>query len=169
VEKGKALETLERAVSHRATWGTLSRLGAAQYSVGAYEDALATLTRAQKIRHDIGLESGPGIQGLRAMALHQLGRDKEANAVMQQLRSVFERWFSIQHRLFRPRLRTVIKAEKLFAGQDSTLLSIWELIEEDRLDEASELIEKARQSEDADYVNRMEGAIKLLEVLRKRQ
>ena len=99
------------------------------------------------------------------MALKQLGRDKEANAVMQQLRSGYESW--AEQTLFRPGLRErVIEAEKLFAGEDSTLLSIWELIEEDRLDEASELIEKARQSKDADYVNRMEGAIKLIEALR---
>ena len=44
-----------------------------------------------------------------------------------------------------------------------------ELIERVKLDEASELIEQARQSKDADYVKRMEGAIKLLEALRKRQ
>jgi len=59
----------------------------------------------------------------------------------------------------------VIEAEKLFARGDNTLLSMWELIEEEKLDEASELIEKARQSKDADYVCRMEGAIKLIEAL----
>ncbi len=60
----------------------------------------------------------------------------------------------------------MIEAEKLFARGDNTLLSIWELIEENKLDEASELIEKARQSKNADYTDRLEGAIKLIEALR---
>jgi hypothetical protein len=59
--------------------------------------------------------------------------------------------------------------EEYFAGEDRTLLSIWDLIEENKLDEASELIEKARQSKNADYVNRMEGAIKLIEALRNQK
>jgi len=166
VERRKALETLERVGGggYLPNWG----IGGALYRAGAYEDALATLARAQKAAHDIGTESHPGVDALRAMALKQLGRDKEANAVMQQLRSRFG-WFSAERRLlfvFRRALRLVIEAEKLFARGDSTLLSIWELIEEDKLDEASELIEKTRQSKDADYVNRMEGAIKLIEALR---
>jgi hypothetical protein len=101
-----------------------------------------------------------------AMALHQLGRDKEANAALQRLRSGFERWFSAKSLpYFGIRLDVVIAVEKFFAGEDRTLLSIWELIEEDKLDEASGLIEKARQSKNADYIDRLEGAIKLLEVL----
>jgi tetratricopeptide (TPR) repeat protein len=186
VEKRKALETLERAVSYdsRRPW-PLVFLGAAHYRLGVYEDALATLTRAKKIQDDIiddiGVEPGlaiyygpgPTNNAFSAMALHQLGRDKEANAILQQLRSGFERWFSAEDPLFGPPFRIrgpslelIIEVERLFARGDSTLLSIWEHIEENRLDEASELIEKERQSKNADYVSHMEGAIKLIEALR---
>ena len=100
------------------------------------------------------------------MTLYQLGREKEAKAALQKVRGGFDEWFSLGGSYFGALLKLVVEVEKLFAGQDSTLLSIWELIEENKLDEASELIEEARQSKDADYVGRMEGAIKLLEVLR---
>ena len=40
----------------------------------------------------------------------------------------------------------MIEVEKFFAGEDNTLLSIWELIEDNKLDEASRLIEEARLS-----------------------
>ncbi len=63
----------------------------------------------------------------------------------------------------------MVEFEKFFAGEDSTLLSVWELIEDDKLDEASDLVEKTRLSKNADYVSRMEGAIKLLDALRNRK
>ena len=165
----EALEKVEKAVSlepDRVPF--IGALGAAQYRLGAYEEALATLARAVKIVDDtnIGSERGPVAEGLRAMALHQLGRDEEANTAIQKIRSGFERWFSAKGSLyFTFFLTRVIEVEKLFAGEDSTLLSVWELIEEDKLDEASELVEKARLSKNAD-LSRMEGAIKLLEALR---
>jgi len=168
VEYREALEKLEKVVSYVSNnFMYLSHLGVAQYRVGAYEDALVTLVRAKKMEDDAGLEpGGPIIDGYTAMALQQLGRDKQANAVMHKLRSGYieEGWISGRYPWFF--LECVIEVEQFFAGEDRTLLSIWELIEEDKLDEASELIEKARQSKNADYVNRMEGAIKLLEVLR---
>ena len=165
------LEKLEKAVSlNPSNCYDIHELGAAQYRVGAYEEALATFARAEKIK-DANIERfrdpSPTIDGFTAMALHQLGRNKEANAVIQLLRGgLKEEWFTKWDRFM---LNRVVEVEKLFAGEDSTLLSIWELIEEDKLDEASDLIEKARESKNANYVSPMEGAIKLLEVLRKRK
>jgi WD40 repeat protein/serine/threonine protein kinase len=172
VEYREALEKLEKAVSLVPNnYRYVAHLGVVQYRVGAYEEALATLARAKKIRDDTSPGSNPIIDGFRAMALQRLGRGEQANVVMQQLRNGYieEGWFSgirdcdWLSLLF---LECVIEVEKSFAGEDRTLLSIWELIEENKLDEASELIEKARLLKNADYVNRMEGAIKLLEVLR---
>ena len=166
----EALKKLEKAVSIEPdNFFFIATLGRAQYRIGAYEEALETLARAEKNRpkslSDSG--SGPGVDGLKAMTLHQLGRDKEANAVIEKIRGGFERWFSAEDNLyFDFFLSRVIEVEKFFAGEDKTLLSIWELIEENKLDEASELIEKARLSKNADYVNRLEGAIKLIEALR---
>ncbi len=168
----EALEKAEKAVTLEPDKPYfIAVLGAAQYRVGAYENALATLTRAltraKKIRDDAGIEPGPVIGGFKAMALRQLGRDKQASAVMQQLRSVYGEWITRGYQTFA--LGRIFEVEKFFAGEDRTLLSICELIEEDKLDEASDLIEKARESKNANYVSRMEGAIKLLEVLRKRK
>jgi WD40 repeat protein len=169
VEYREALEKFEKVVSYDPNnYRWLAHLGVAQYRVGAYEDAMVTLARAKKMEDDAGMPPNPVINGYRAMALQQLGRDKQANAAMQQARSVYgEEWTSGRFATFF--LECVIEVEKSFAGEDPTLLSIWELIEENKLDEASELIEKARQSKDADYVERMEGAIKLIEALRNLQ
>jgi len=167
----EALKKVERAISMGPDGRNLmTTLGAAQYRVGAYEDALATLERLQKTRDDPTIElviDGGFIRAMafRAMALKQLGRGKEANVVIQKLRGHYERWFRF-HRNHPFSFTRFVEVEKLFAGEDSTLLSIWDLIEENKLDEASELVEEARLSKNADYVSRMEGAVKLLEVLR---
>jgi WD40 repeat protein len=169
VKYREALEKLEKAVSYAPTrllW--LFHLGVAQYRLRAYEDALATMTRAKKMRDDVYLEPDPIIDGYRAMALQQLGRDTEANAVMQQARSIYGDgggWISERYGSS-PLRGHVSVVEKYFAGEDRTLLSIWDLIKENELDKASERIEKARQSKDADYVSRLEGAIRLIEALR---
>jgi len=163
----EALAKLKKAVSLDPTnWRYVGHLAVAQLRVGAYEESLATLARFRKMRDDAGPEFvTPFGDGYTAMALHQLGRYKEANAALKQARSRYgEGWLSRRSGL--SFLDRVIEVEKFFAGEDKTLLSIWELIEENKLDEASELIEKAHQSKNADYVNRMEGAIKLIEALR---
>jgi len=165
----EALDKLEKAVSLELVRRFISWLGAAQYRLGAYEDALATFARVRKMRDDAGIdEPGPVSDGFKCMALHRLGRDKEANAALRELRSGFERWFSAEDNssYFTFFVTRVVEVEKLFAGEDRTLHAILGLIEENKLDEASELIEKTRQSKHPDYVTRMEGAIKLLEALR---
>ncbi|MFC1765896.1 protein kinase [Planctomycetota bacterium] len=167
MEYREALEKLEKAVSLEPNnYKYLAHLAVAQYRVGAYEESLSTWTRNKKVKDDAGIERGPVGNGYRAMALQQLGRDKQADAVMLQARSGYTKgWLSGRYGTFF--LECVLEVEKFFAGEDSTLLSIWELIEENKLDEASELIEKARQSKNAETTNGLEGAIKLLEVLRK--
>ena len=164
-EYREALNKAEKAVSLEPDYFFyIANLAGAQYRVGAYEDALATLARADDNRPT--LVRGPIVDGYRAMVLHKLGRDKEAKAVLRELRDGYgKEWFS--HSDFGTSfLRIVIEVEKLFADEDRTLHAILGLIEENKLGEASELIEKARQSKDPDYVTRMEGAIKLLEALR---
>ncbi len=147
-------------------------LGAAQYRIGAYEDALATLTRAQKIRDESNMKCGPVIEGYKAMTLRQLGRNNEAKAVLQQLRDgPVERWLSFDEQYYATvgsapmLLKFLVEIEKLFAGEDSTVLPLWGLIEDGKLDEAGEVIEKVRLSKNADDINRMEGAVKLLSIL----
>ena len=65
--------------------------GVAQYRVGAYEDALKTLTSTEKIRTDTDKEPEPANLAFMAMALHQLGRTEEAKAALERLRSLLKK------------------------------------------------------------------------------
>jgi WD40 repeat protein len=61
-------------------------LGAAQYRVGSYEDALKTLTKTDKIRTDTDEGTKPANLAFTAMALHKLGRAEEAKVTLDRLR-----------------------------------------------------------------------------------
>ncbi|NOR66305.1 MAG: hypothetical protein GQ528_03000, partial [Woeseiaceae bacterium] len=132
-------------------------LGTAQYRVGAYQDALTTL--AEKMRVHAQLEPGPSSLAFTAMALHQLGRDEDAQAALNRLRVQLEdaklgvkRWAQA----------FVIEAGKLLAGEGTKLYSVWESIEEGRLKDALKLIEELRSSKDAETAAHIESAIKWL-------
>jgi tetratricopeptide (TPR) repeat protein len=68
--------------------GILDTLGAAQYRIGAYEDALVTLTKTDKIRIDTDEGPDPGNLAFMAMTLYRLGRAEEAKAALGQLREL---------------------------------------------------------------------------------
>jgi len=132
----------------------LANLGVAQYRVGAYQDALTTMIHVEKMRADANLELDPIGVACIAMALRQLGQAEEAQAALNRLRGLFAK---------RRKTRAfVIEAEKLFAGEDSKLYSVWEYIEAVKLDEAAKLIEELRLSDDPNIADRLEGAVKWL-------
>ena len=163
----EALAKLKKAVSLDPTnYRYVAHLAVAQLRVGAYEESLATRALVRKMRDDAGIGFvSPCGDGYTAMALHQLGRYKQANAALKQARSRYgEGWLSRRYGL--SFLDRVFEIEKFFAGEDRTVLAILEYMEENKLDEASILIEETRQSKNADYIDRMEGAVKLLEALR---
>jgi len=136
-------------------WNILETLYIAQYRVGAYQDTLTTLIQIKKLRVDAHLEPGPFM----AMALHQLGRDEEAQAALNRLRVRLEDAKLAENRWLQA---FVIEAEKLFAGEGTKLYSVWESIEEGRLKEAVQLIEELRSSKDAETTAHIEGAVKWL-------
>ncbi len=147
-------------------------LGAAQYRVGAYEEALATLKRAEQMRDESNTTFGPVIEGYKAMALRRLGRDNEANAILQQLRNgPIERWLSLNEYTFilgggKPALpQFYAEIEKLLLDEGSAALSVWELIEDAELDKAGEAIEKTRPLSDAEDIDSMKSAAKFLSIL----
>jgi WD40 repeat protein/serine/threonine protein kinase len=70
----------------------LTTLGAGQYRVGSYEDALNTLTKVERILADAGEEPDPWNLAFKAMTLHKLGRLEEAKAALGQLREFTEDW-----------------------------------------------------------------------------
>jgi WD40 repeat protein len=70
----------------------LTTLGAGQYRVGSYENALTTLTKVERILSDAGEEPDPWNLAFKAMTLHKLGRLEEAKAALEQLRKLTEDW-----------------------------------------------------------------------------
>jgi hypothetical protein len=69
----------------------LNTLGVAQYRVGRYADALATLTKSKKLNTPtIGLQP-PYLLAFLAMAQHQLGRKDEAKATLARLPEVMKK------------------------------------------------------------------------------
>jgi tetratricopeptide (TPR) repeat protein len=138
----------------------LALLGVAQYRVGAYQDVLMTMMNVEKMRADAHLEPGPYSLAIMAMALHQLGRDEEAQAALNRAHVRLE-----DRRLFDADYWAqayVREAEKLLAGEGTKLHSVWESIEEGRLKESVQLIEELRSSKDPETTIRIEGAIKWL-------
>jgi WD40 repeat protein/serine/threonine protein kinase/tetratricopeptide (TPR) repeat protein len=137
----------------------LADLGLAQYRVGAFQDALAAMIQFEKSRADGHLEPRPLPLAFMAMALQQLGRAEEAEAALRRLRVLLENAEFTEYHVAQP---YVMEAEKLFAGENTRLYSVWESIEEGRMEEAVQLIEELRSSKDADTTERIEGAIKWL-------
>jgi len=72
----------------------LNTLGVAQYRVGAYEDALATLARADEINSERVKGGRPTDVAFLAMTLYRLGHTEEARAALERLRTLLEsgRW-----------------------------------------------------------------------------
>jgi len=113
----------------------LASVGVSQYHIGAYEDALETLTTVEKLRR----ETSPPEVALTAMALHQVGRKQEAQATLDRLRRLFEdgeKHHAEKH---------LHEIEQLLAGKNVTIRRIWEYIETGQLKEACELAEKLRR------------------------
>ena len=61
--------------------GSIGTIGSALYRLGLFEKALPYLTAATKVKDDV-LRTGD--QLFLAMTLHQIGRDDEANKVLQK-------------------------------------------------------------------------------------
>jgi eukaryotic-like serine/threonine-protein kinase len=170
-EYRKVLETQERIISSEPnSILSTTRLGIAQYRLRAYEGALATLTHAKKLVNNADIKplifDDLTIDGFRAMALQQLGREEDMRAIIQQVHrsSRDRRWNKTKRRYL---LRLVTEVETFFAGQDSTLVSIWKLIGDKELDKAADLVKEVRLSENAERISRMEdsGVTELLSIL----
>ena len=89
----RALRWAESAVRLAPENGLyLNTLGVAQYRVGRYADALATLTKSEKLNATKD-GSQPADLAFLAMTQHQLGKKDEAKATLGRLREVMKtRW-----------------------------------------------------------------------------
>jgi tetratricopeptide (TPR) repeat protein len=91
----RALEQAEAAVKFAPGNGNiLNTLGVAQYRMGRYADALATLTKSEKM-NATKAGSHPADLAFLAMAQHHLGHENEALAMLDRLHEVMQnmRWF----------------------------------------------------------------------------
>jgi tetratricopeptide (TPR) repeat protein len=61
----------------------LTTLGMAQYRLGDYREALATLTEADRVNHEV-----PADLAFLSMAQHRLGQEEQARATLTRLREV---------------------------------------------------------------------------------
>jgi tetratricopeptide (TPR) repeat protein len=96
----------------------LTTLGAGQYRVGSYEDALKTLTKAEQILSDAEEAPDPWNLAFKAMTLHKLGRVEEAKAALEQLRELTEDWQVGEATEVVQALQALLaEAEKLIAGE----------------------------------------------------
>jgi len=93
----------------------LTILGMAQYRVGTYQEAINTLTRAEKLLEEMQDPIDAAIAFLaKAMAAHKLGQDEQREAALGRLRDLRkEKRFaeSKQGQAF------LAEAEKLIAGE----------------------------------------------------
>jgi tetratricopeptide (TPR) repeat protein len=135
--------------------------GIEKYGMGAYEQALATLTGVDKLRRAANYEPSPADVSFIAMSLHRLGRDKEAEAALNRLRRLFEDGKHTH------KLSYLCKAEQLFASENSKVYLVWECIEDDKLNEASELVKDLRslpRQKDTKIARRVQSLIKGLAI-----
>jgi len=79
-EKANALEPNDPSI--------LTTLGAGQYRVSSYEDALKTLAKVERILSDAGEEPDPWNLAFKVMTLHKIARADEAKAALEQLREL---------------------------------------------------------------------------------
>ncbi len=121
-------------------WSGQVLLGMANYRVGQYEQALAHLEQAERLRRKNDGELHPNHVAIIAMTLHCLGRDQEATITMELLRAMFQE--TGRHDDFQP----LVAAEKIFAGGSERLVAVWEHIEEGNLNEALGLLTEIRGS-----------------------
>lgn len=139
---------------------SIGLLGMEHYSRGAYEEALMTLTRVHKLHRTVlKSNSPPRDVAFIAMALHQLGRDQEAEDTLEELRGMFE---DDKHS---DEEKYLYEAEQLFATKNSKVYLVWECIKAGKLKDASELVEELRSLPRQEYTQiaaHMQSAIRAL-------
>jgi len=110
----EALNKAERVVSLNPHRVFVNTLGVAQYRVGAYEDALLTLSRSDKMLTDANEPSAAQDLAFIAMALQKLNRVEEAKLALERLRELCKEEGFAEDEEAKPFLA---EAEKLIQGE----------------------------------------------------
>ncbi|MFC1765254.1 LamG-like jellyroll fold domain-containing protein, partial [Planctomycetota bacterium] len=141
----------------------LRTLGIGQYRVGAYADALHALKHAEKIRADESLESDSDSVVIIAMTHYQLGQVDEGRSMIRLFRDSLEEINFVD--IASGKLSGWIEAETVFAGTHEQLVTIWELISTNELDQAVAMfvdIKPALEEAGSDVAFSLEGMTKFL-------
>ena len=141
------------------THSTLRTLGVGQYRIGAYNKALETLNNAEKIRTDNNLESDPYNMAFIAMSQYNLDQVEEGRSVINSLRDDLE---GIR---LSGKLSPLIEAEKVYAGTNEQLVTIWDLIDAKELDQAIDKfteVEPSIEDNGSDFAFSLEGISRYL-------
>jgi WD40 repeat protein/serine/threonine protein kinase/tetratricopeptide (TPR) repeat protein len=141
----------------------LVMLGVAQYRMGAYEDALETLSNAEKMMVDSGEEDNKTIitAAFIAMAHHRLGRAEDAKITMDRLRRLSEQG-PYKSPIVRDILDILIEAERLSAGENAELDAVWEYIRLGKIDDAARVVREMISAKDPEITEHLDGAVKWL-------
>jgi tetratricopeptide (TPR) repeat protein len=113
--------------------------GMACYRVGRYQEAIAHLEHAETLRVQSNAALYPDQVAYTAMALHRLGREREAEGALDRLREMFPGETS--HDDF----QSLVRAEKVFAEKNRPLSTVWDRMEQGYLDKALEILVATHQ------------------------
>jgi len=143
-----------RIMDYLAAWGIQ------KYTVGAYDQSLATLTLVDRFRTII-TQANPADVATIAMSLHQLCRDEQAESALERLRGMFEKTKNDES------LTWLCRAEKVFVDDSDGVRQVWELIEFGKLNDAWRLIERLRSSQTQDSDGDLEKLARVTNILVK--
>jgi len=94
----------------------LIALGAAQYRLDSYEDALKTLAKSERILSDTEEEPDPSNLAFKTMIMYRIGRIKEAKSGLEQLRELCKQE---EHLAWDMEIQGLLaEAEKLIEGKE---------------------------------------------------
>jgi WD40 repeat protein/serine/threonine protein kinase len=97
----------------------LNTLGAAQYRLDFYEDALRTLAKSEQILSDANEESDPVNMAFKAMTLQRIGRSEEAKTALDQLRQLYQNEEYLEYLVTDMEIQNLLaEAEQLIAGEE---------------------------------------------------
>jgi len=114
----------------------LTSVGSSQYNLSAFDDSFITFTEVDNLHRNLTGESRPVDLKYIAMALHRLGRNREAKAALTRLRRLFE------SSKYTREEKHLYEIEQMFAGENNKTYRLWEYIGAGQLGEASQLVEE---------------------------
>jgi len=136
----------------------LRALGAAQYRVGAYKDALSTLGRTDKLETQYGGRSGPTTVAFTAMSLLKSGLTKQADLALARLRAYFDGRGRFMMTWKQEACKLLYEAEKLRVGDDTRVSFLWESIRANKIDDAALEVDRLRSLDEPHLVGATRGA-----------